>query len=96
MARKRRLYTAEFRAEAVKLVIEQGLTRKRVAEDLGICRSVVASWVRKAQADPRTAAQPDVVDLAAEVAKLRKENAILREEREILKKATAFFAKEIR
>jgi len=44
MSRKktRKQYTPEFKAEAVKLVLEQGLTRAQAARDLGVVESVLA------------------------------------------------------
>ncbi len=91
MARKkRRTYSLEYKLETVALVLERGLSPRQVAKDLGIDRSTVGVWVRKAEAGelaapgggPKTEQQ-----LTAENKKLRRENAILREEREILKKA---------
>ncbi len=99
MARKkRRTYSLEYKLETVALVLERGLSPRQVAKDLGIDRSTVGVWVRKAEAGelaapgggPKTEQQ-----LAAENKKLRRENAILREEREILKKAAAFFARDV-
>ena len=99
MARKkRRTYSLEYKLETVALVVEQGLSPRQVAKDLGLDRSTVGAWVRKAEAgelaapgtSPKTQAQ-----LSAENKKLRRENAILREEREILKKAAAFFARDV-
>lgn len=99
MARKRRTYTAEFKQEAVRLVVERGLTASQVGRDLGVCKSVIRSWVRRAEAretDATPGRSSSAVGLEEEVRRLRRENAILREEREILKRATAFFAKESR
>ena len=99
MARQRRQYTLEFKQEAVRLVKERGLTPAQVARDLGLDRSIVRTWVEKADAGQlvdapvRQAAAPS---LEEENRRLRKENAVLREERQILKKAAAFFAKETR
>ena len=99
MARKkRRTYSLEYKLETVARVLEQGLSPRQVAKDLGIDRSTVGVWVRKAEAGelaapgggPKTEQQ-----LTAENKKLRRENAILREEREILKKAAAFFARDV-
>ena len=94
MATTRRTYTAEFKQEAVRLVLERGMTRRQVAVDLGVHKTLIGSWVR----DPAFsgAIAPEAVDMAEELRRLRRENAILREEREILKKAAAFFAKESR
>jgi len=89
---KRRRYTPEFKAEAVKLVLEAGLTQAQASRDLGVAESVLGRWLRVA----RVAAEPAVLSEAerSELKRLRKENAILRKERDILKKAAAFFARE--
>lgn len=90
--RKRRSYTAEFKAEAVKLVLESGLTQAQASRDLGITESVLARWVQDARAAERPGALQDAE--REELKRLRRENGILRKERDILKKAAAFFAKE--
>ncbi len=45
MARKRRTYTAEFKQEAVRMVVERGLTASQVGRDLNIYKSVIRSWL---------------------------------------------------
>lgn len=49
MARKRRKYSAEFKAEAVKLMFEQGMLAPNAAKDLGIGQRVLSNWVIKAR-----------------------------------------------
>ena len=44
MARKRRTYTPEFKAEAVKLVTEQGYSVAEAARSLGIHETLLRSW----------------------------------------------------
>ncbi len=88
----RRNNTDEFRAEAVQLALTSGLTRKQVAEDLGIGRSTLGKWVTKHLHDDLMSGPHD--DVEKELKRLRKENRILREERDLLKKATAFFASQ--
>jgi transposase len=91
---KRKTYTAEFRREAVRLVVEQGLTAARVAEDLGVSRNTLYSWVQELREEieaTRTGAQRSETE---ELKRLRKENEQLRLERDILKKAAAYFAKD--
>jgi len=88
---KRRKYTDEFKAEAVRLVLEQGLSVSQVAEDLGISRNLLSTWRKKISEDITGS---DEVSSAKEVERLRRENAVLREERDILKKAARYFAKE--
>ena len=94
MARKkRRQYSTEFKAEAVKLVLEQGLSRAQASRDLGVTESVLCRWVQVAVESE----VPGALSSAEreELRRLRRENAILRKERDILKKATAFFAREV-
>lgn len=90
--RKRKTYTPEFKAEAVKLVLKEGLSRAQVARDLGIHESLIGRWVLAAEEDGRPGALREAEK--AELKRLRKENRVLRKERDILKKAAAFFAKE--
>ncbi len=89
---KRRIYSSEFKSEAAKLVLEQGLTQADAARDLGVAESLISRWVR----DARSAAGPGALNDAerTELKRLRKENSVLRKERDILKKAAAFFARE--
>lgn len=90
-------YTPEFRAEAVKLVVEQGLSQAEAAEKLGIPKGSLGNWVATAKRQGRhrvVAGEPTMEELKAEVARLRKELARAEMEREIVKKAAAYFAKE--
>ncbi len=95
--RKRRQFTKEFKAEAVRLVLDQKQSVTQTARDLGIWESSLTAWVKQAKID-RGHGPPGALttEERAELAQLRRENRTLRMEREILKKATAFFAKENR
>jgi len=94
--RSRRSYTNEFRAETVRLVLDEGKSIPAVARDLELTESSLRNWVQQARAD-RTKGRTGLTTAEREeLARLRKENRILREEREILKKAAAFFAKQNR
>jgi transposase len=92
---KRRKFTAEYKAEVVRLCQQPGKTANGVAEELGLTPSAVMNWVKQATVDAGgggsgalTTAERD------ELSALRREVRTLRQEREILKRATAFFAKE--
>lgn len=90
-----RQFTPEFRAGAVRLVMEEGRSQALVAKDLGIAKSVIARWVKEARTEAGQGPPGAVTSSERdELARLRKENKVLRMEREILKKAAAFFAKE--
>ena len=91
----KKLFTQEFRDEAVRLAQTSGRSRREVASDLGIGLSTLRNWIDRRR--DRQMEQPPEgrqEDMAAELKRLRRENEVLRQEREILKRATAFFAKE--
>ena len=77
----------------VQLALTSGLSRRQVADDLGIWLSTLNKWI-KCHRDSQPSANSSSADIEHEVARLCKENRILMEEREILKKATAFFARQ--
>lgn len=95
--RVRRSFTDEFKAGAVRLVIDEGQSVGQVARELDLTESALRQWVERARAD-RGTGKPGALTTAEreELSRLRKENRILAEEREILKKAAAFFAKQSR
>ena len=91
MARKK--FSREFKAEAVALVLERGLSASQVGRDLGVGQPTISRWVKAAV----EAAAPGALSSAEreELKRLREETKVLRMERDILKKAAAFFAKEM-
>ena len=89
MARTRRTYTPEFKAEAVKLVTEQGYSIAEAARSLGVHEPVLRSW-KQALETQGDQAFPGHGKLPPFEEELRR----LRAERDILKKATALFARE--
>ena len=93
--RKRRAFTKEFKAGAVRLVQESSRSVPTVARELDLTETALRSWVRQAEIDAGRGT-PGALTPAEreELGQLRRENRTLRMERDILKKATAFFAKE--
>ena len=93
--RKKRNFTTEFKADAVRLVLEEKQIVAQVARDLDLTHSSLRNWVKQAQVDAGNGkpGEPTTEELS-ELRRLRKEVRVLKMEREILKKATAFFAKE--
>jgi len=83
-------YTDEFRRDAVRIAQSSGLTRPKIASDLGVGLSTLNKWVQKHQHDDLMSGPHE--DVEKENKRLRKEVRLLREEREVLKKATIFFA----
>jgi transposase len=92
MGRPRRSrYSAEFKAEAVRLVRASADPLAKVARDLGVLPETLRLWVQAARPGAEI---PLTDDERSELRRLRREVRELRMEREILKKATAFFAKQ--
>jgi transposase len=93
--RKRRVHTAEFKAETVKLVRDGGRSVVQVSSDLGLADSLVRNWLRQAGVDGGEG-PPGALTTSEkeELSHLRREVKVLRTEREILKRAATFFAKE--
>jgi transposase len=98
----KRSFTQQFKDEAVRLVLQEGLSTPEASRRLEISDKTLANWVRLARrGKPPGAIMPgktprgsSVSELEMEVSKLRAEVARLKMEKEILKKATAFFVKE--
>ena len=92
----RKVYTEEFRQDAVHLLKTTDRPFKKVAEDLGVSEFTLRQWYKQAVVPEhyRVHVEDKLARLERENAALQKENASLRMDREILKKAAAFFAKE--
>jgi transposase-like protein len=93
--RKRRQFSPDFKAEAVRLVKAGDRNLATVARDLDLTPSALREWVH-GSLERSEASSAGVItdDEREELVRLRRENKRLLLEREILKKAAAFFAKE--
>jgi transposase len=92
--RKRRNYTEDFKRDAVALVTEQGYKPSEAARSLGIGDNLIRRWKREFEEEASSTQLG--TDEREELKRLRKENRMLRMEKEILKKASAYFAKEMK
>jgi transposase len=92
--RQYKTYTKAFKEEAVALVNDQGYTVPEAAQSLGIRANLLYGW--KQQFEDKQSGAVLANDERSELMKLRKENKQLRMEKEILKKASAFFAREMK
>ena len=93
-----RVFTNEFKSDAVKLYRDSGKSMKEVATNLGVDRTTLRAWVRHFEAGGETALSrglPAKIE-RAEIRELKRRLAEAEMERDILKKALAFFAKEKR
>ena len=93
--RKRRSFSEEQKADAVRLVRVSGESLSKIARELDLTENSLRNWVRQADIDEgKGPASALTTEEKAEIRRLRKENRILRMERDFLKKAATFFAKE--
>jgi transposase len=90
-------YTREFREEAVKVVMEEGLSMDEAAGRLSLPASTLANWVKAAKAgklgNVGKTYRP-LTEIEMELARTKKQLAEAKMECEILKKAAAYFARE--
>jgi transposase len=94
MKRERRIFTEEFKREAVKLAKQPGATRAGIARDLGVGPNLLGRWCRDAEgANNSNPSSAEKVSLD-EYERMRRELAKVKTERDILKKALGYFAAE--
>lgn len=98
MTRRRRQFDASFKLEVVRMVRDQGLSISEVSRSMDLVETAVRRWV--AQYDAELAGGPgEGKPLTAEQQRIRQlesENRQLREDNALLKKASAFFARELK
>ena len=87
-------YSIEFKTQAVKRVIEDGLSAAQVARELGINHGTVMEWVRRYKEDEKEpfVGSGNLRSEAKKIRELEKQIKDLQEENAILKKAAAIFA----
>ena len=92
--RKRRKFTADYKAEVVRLVRSSGKSVGQVAQELDLTETAVRAWVRQAGIDAKRDPQgPLTSEERAELTRLRRELKTTTMERDFLRKAAAFFAR---
>jgi transposase len=90
--RKRKKYPDEFKAEAVRLVLERGdRTVGEIAQSLGVNESLLHSWKRRhdpARSNDRGESTEE------ELRRLRREVVLLKRDRDALAKSIAVFVRD--
>ena len=93
MAKNRRRFSAQFKAEAVQMVLETGKPIAEIARDLQINDGTLGNWVNAWRRE-HPEREPELTPTErARVAEMEDEIRRLRMENEFLKKAAAFFAR---
>jgi transposase len=90
----RRVFSDEFKLEAVKLTQQEGVTKTQIARELGIGAGLLGRWARELRDSGVLAFPGKGKPRDAEVADLKRELARVRKERDFLREAATFFAKE--
>jgi len=98
MTKQRRVLDTNFKLEVVRLIKDQGLSVRNVSETMNVGPTAIRRWVK--QYDAEQNGQPGIgKPLTAEqqrIRQLEQENRRLKGDIEILKKASAFFARELK
>ncbi|GHU34423.1 transposase [Betaproteobacteria bacterium] len=98
MSQTRRAFDGSFKLQVVRMIKEQGLTVSQVCRDMNLGETAVRRWL--AQVDAELLGQSGIgKPLTAEQQRIRHlegENRQLRQDNDLLKKASAFFARELR
>jgi transposase len=99
MESKRRQFTREFKAEALRLLDTGGRPLSQVARELGIRADILRAWKRQAEGRAGLIGYDgtpldESLTQEEQIRRLRRENEVLKQERDFLKKAAAYFAKE--
>ena len=96
MEKKRKVYSREFKQEAVRLVGEGSLSVAAAARDLGVDANTLHKWKREQEQHGTQAFPGQGKSHDEDLAQLKRENALLpglhHQERDILKKAMGYFA----
>jgi transposase len=85
-------YDDEFKASAIKMVVEKGRPISAVAKDLGVSEPALRRWV-KSSTEPENSASKRLAELEAENKRLKKELDDTKDTVEVLKKSVAIFIK---
>ena len=93
--RKRRSFTPEEKADAVRMVRETGNLAK-TARDLDLTETALRNWVKQADVDEGKGPEGALTSSELkELRELRRRVRTLEMERDFAKKAAAFFAKDL-
>ncbi len=98
MMNQRRVFDASYKVEVVRMIVDQGLSVPQASKNLTISESAIRRWVAQYQAElqGKPGIGKPLTEEQQRIRQLEIENRQLRQDNEILKKASAFFARELR
>lgn len=97
-ARTRRQFDASFKLEVVRMVRDQGLAVREVCRTMDVGETALRRWLTQVDAEhagERGIGKPLTAD-QQRIRQLESENRQLRSDNDLLKKASAFFARELK
>lgn len=98
MASQRKNYSTDFKLEVARMIVDQGLSVPQVALNMEIGETAARRWAEQYRAEQN--GQPGIgKPLTTEQQRIRQlesENRQLRSDNDFLKKASAFFARELK
>ena len=83
-------FDQEFRDNAVRMALEKKISQKKLADDLGIGKSTLSSWIASYKKGRKIVSGESSEQ--KEIRRLKRSLEIVTEERDILKKAMAIFS----
>ncbi len=98
MSEARRKFDTSFKLKVVQMIKEQGLSIGQICSDLSVGETAVRRWLAQFEAEqlgqagigkPLTVEQQRIRQLESEIRQLQSDN-------DLLKKASAFFARELK
>ena len=101
--RSHRMYSDEFKRNALELAASSGKSLSQIEQDLGLSTGLLYKWREKYQVSQSSSELElsEVEQLKAEIRRLKRENQVLIQERDILvqsppcgKKAVSIFSKD--
>ena len=96
--KKRKEYGPEFKLEVARMVLDQGLGVTQVSKAMNVGLSAIRRWVKQYRSEQLGQAGPGkpITPEQQRIRQLEQENRQLRSDNDLLKKASAFFARDVK
>ena len=91
-------YETAFKLEVARMVVDQGVGVLQIVKDMGIGETAVRRWVEQYRAEQlgQAGIGNPLSGEQQRIRQLEQENRLLRSDNDLLKKASAFFAREMK
>lgn len=98
MTQKRRSFDPDFKLQVVQMITEHGLSITQVCRDMNLGETAVRRWLKQfsAELSGQTGIGKPLTAEQRRIRQLEMENRQLRQDNDLLKKASAFFARELK